>query len=181
MSPRKQKFCSGCSTTKDVSCFSKNRNRPDGKDHYCIACKSVIDAKRYRKKRASQIRYARSWKIKNPERARNNILQRTYGISLEQYKEMDTRQKGRCAICGTKPKDRLHVDHCHETKIVRGLLCRQCNTALGFLNHSVRQVESAARYLRKFNKSKPPQTHGLLVQEFVSTNDDQYRFDISES
>src|SRR6185312_3236559 len=61
-------------------------------------------------------------------------LQTKYGISLEQYEEMLARQGGGCAVCGTQPgKQRLDVDHCHETGVVRGLLCRACNVSLGAL------------------------------------------------
>jgi len=39
-------------------------------------------------------------------------------------------QDGRCAICGCQDSD-LVTDHDHETGLVRGLLCRQCNTNEG--------------------------------------------------
>lgn len=39
-------------------------------------------------------------------------------------------QDGACAMCSARP-ERLLVDHCHRTGLVRGLLCTSCNTAEG--------------------------------------------------
>ena len=68
----------------------------------------------------------------NPERhkeaARASKYRRAYGITIEQYDKMFAMQDGVCALCGKPPgKTRLHVDHCHESKRVRGLLCAYCN------------------------------------------------------
>src|SRR5690348_4757006 len=53
------------------------------------------------------------------------------GVTDEQYTAMLERQEGGCAICGSPPKTRrLHVDHDHRTRRVRGLLCHRCNRAL---------------------------------------------------
>lgn len=46
-------------------------------------------------------------------------------------------------------KYKLHVDHCHQTGKIRGLLCQKCNMALGLLNDSVEILETAIRYLKK--------------------------------
>jgi hypothetical protein len=62
-------------------------------------------------------------------------LRRNYGITQDEYLRMEASQGGRCAICGTEDKGKwqyLHVDHCHATGKVRGLLCVKCNTALGW-------------------------------------------------
>lgn len=64
-------------------------------------------------------------------------LKARYGIDGERYDEMFKRQGGRCAICGAgKDENRGHtlaVDHCHQTGVVRGLLCHTCNRAIGML------------------------------------------------
>jgi hypothetical protein len=60
-----------------------------------------------------------------------------YGITLAEYEQILAGQDGRCAICGTEEPggrgNRFHVDHDHETGIVRGLLCWTCNRRLGVL------------------------------------------------
>lgn len=59
-------------------------------------------------------------------------------------------QKGCCAVCQQKLDQGKHtcVDHCHETGNVRGLLCTNCNVALGHFKDSITLIESAIRYLK---------------------------------
>ncbi|KKL94232.1 hypothetical protein LCGC14_1866700, partial [marine sediment metagenome] len=52
-------------------------------------------------------------------------------ISREQYDVLFKKQDGKCAICHRHQRyQRLAVDHCHKTQVVRGLLCMQCNRGL---------------------------------------------------
>jgi len=55
-------------------------------------------------------------------------IQREYGLTPNQVKEMSDKQNGRCLICGEAK--RLVIDHDHVTGKVRGLLCHRCNTCL---------------------------------------------------
>ena len=68
-------------------------------------------------------------------RSRRDLLKKKYGISLEDFDMMLEKQDFSCALCKTKkPKghsNQWHVDHCHTTGRIRGLLCSQCNTVLG--------------------------------------------------
>ncbi|UQI44653.1 endonuclease VII domain-containing protein [Streptomyces sp. HU2014] len=54
----------------------------------------------------------------------------TYGLGPGEYDALLRLQGGCCAICGGTRKQRLSVDHCHKTQLVRGLLCRMCNGRL---------------------------------------------------
>lgn len=55
-------------------------------------------------------------------------IEKTYGLTSDQYDALLKRQGGRCAICRARPKSkRLAVDHDHQTGAVRGLLCSRCN------------------------------------------------------
>lgn len=85
-------------------------------------------------------------------RVRRTSLKAFYGITIDDYARMFAAQKGRCAICGTtdpgQGKKHLCVDHCHKTKVVRGLLCHTCNRALGLLSDSVKVLEKATKYLK---------------------------------
>ena len=57
-------------------------------------------------------------------------------------------QEGGCAICGEPPKtSALHVDHCHDTGRVRGLLCFRCNSALGNFREDPAILTAALDYL----------------------------------
>jgi len=87
--------------------------------------------------------------------SRKHNLKHRYGITEEQYDQMLIQQKHSCKICGhkpdkyqTRPDKPLYVDHCHQTKVIRGLLCHKCNVALGHMNDDPEQLERAANYLR---------------------------------
>lgn len=79
-----------------------------------------------------------------------NNIQKKYGISKEDYDEILKSQNGGCAICGTDKqvgRGRLHVDHCHTSNKVRGILCSKCNAGIGQLNDSIELLSSAIKYL----------------------------------
>ena len=82
---------------------------------------------------------------------RGRELKRAYGITLDDYDELNTRQEGLCAIClfPPKPGKHLSVDHNHGTKVVRGLLCGDCNRALGQLGDNPIIVQRAVDYLKE--------------------------------
>ena len=73
-------------------------------------------------------------------------MRRTYGVTPSEYDAMSARQDGKCGICDGV-FDRLMVDHCHKTGRVRGLLCRECNFAVGRLRDSPVNALAAAIYL----------------------------------
>ena len=84
---------------------------------------------------------------------RDKRLQREYGITYEEFEALLAAQDRKCAICGVEnPGGRwggMHVDHCHKTGRVRGLLCGQCNHAIGLLKDSPEIVRRAADYLEE--------------------------------
>lgn len=91
----------------------------------------------YRKKNWGRVR---AWEKQSAQKARelhklrNRKLKARYGIDIEQYDAMLKTQNGVCKICSSVNLDgkRLHVDHCHQTGKVRGLLCNGCNRKLGW-------------------------------------------------
>ena len=76
-------------------------------------------------------------------------LKRVYGLSIADYEALLARQGGVCGICMKSGAEPLCVDHCHATGKVRGLLCRACNTGLGFYKDDERLTAAATAYLRK--------------------------------
>ena len=76
-------------------------------------------------------------------------VKKLYGIEPEQYKQMHVDQDGKCAICGVEPKTKrgLHIDHCHDTGVIRGLLCGGCNTGIGLLQENPEIMTKAIEYL----------------------------------
>lgn len=85
----------------------------------------------------------------------NKYLKRTYGITYRQYRLMHEAQGGRCKICDSEGfvmanhhKMKLVVDQCHATGKVRGLLCHNCNRALGLLHDNIEHLSKAIDYLK---------------------------------
>lgn len=83
-------------------------------------------------------------------------LFREYGITYDKYEAMLKEQRGLCALCKTEGfvmcKDRhklkLVVDHCHSTGVVRGLLCHNCNRALGLFKDNLETIANSMEYLK---------------------------------
>jgi Recombination endonuclease VII len=95
------------------------------------------------------------WRQLHPDRARANWrrsdLKNKYGITLAEYDALLQAQNGRCAVCETKPTQKiLHVDHDHVTGELRGLLCSACNTALGLLNDDPKRIRALAAYVAQY-------------------------------
>lgn len=131
------KTCSACGFVKPLDEFY---GRPDGyRNGRCKACVRTASAAYYKKHRTRQIEQMRI---------------RKYGVSDEDYEILLARQKGRCAICGTTTPSRqrltFDVDHDHKTDVVRGLLCSNCNRAIGLMNDDVDALRKAANYLERY-------------------------------
>jgi hypothetical protein len=72
-----------------------------------------------------------------------------YKLSEKQYTMMLSQQHHCCDICRHPFVRTPHVDHCHLTNKVRGLLCKKCNTAIGLLGDDVAMLKQAIKYLNK--------------------------------
>jgi hypothetical protein len=96
----------------------------------------------------------RRYNKRNSEEIRSRRMQKTYGITSEQFYQMETVQEGRCACCGLRPVNgrgrysKLVIDHCHTTGQVRALLCTNCNVGLGHFRDSIEALQQAIEYLR---------------------------------
>lgn len=131
------KTCNVCSKEKLVAEFHKDSSKKDG---FCSTCKKCAN------KRSSANHAA------NPLKAKDQNLRRYYGISLADYLKMLEAQNGRCKICGTDTpggKGTFHVDHCHNSEKVRGLLCHNCNVGLGHFKDSKTLLLKATLYLEE--------------------------------
>lgn len=112
--------------------FAKHKSRKQGLSDYCKAC--------MRERWHSRKLYNR-----------DKRYQKLYGITLDEYNALCELQEFRCAICKTKEcgghSRHLHVDHCHKTNKVRGLLCDKCNHGIGFFDDSIEKLKKALEYL----------------------------------
>src|SRR5712691_9627244 len=118
---------------------------------YRAAHKSEISERR-RRRRATDPEYRARCIAAHAKNRRVNLLKR-FGMSWREYELRLALQNGACAICRKKPKGLLCVDHCHVTGKVRGLLCRKCNSALGFYDDDPGLARAGADYLTAFYAS----------------------------
>ena len=91
-------------------------------------------------------------KPKSKEQRRRASLWQKYGMRESEYARRVLEQRGLCAICGEAPSGKrptLCVDHCHNSKAVRGLLCSACNSGIGYFKDSPSRLASAISYLSR--------------------------------
>jgi len=137
--------CSVCSLEKSLDSFPKS-SITNGKQYFRSLCKPCYSLK--------QIPVSKEYRVVNKEAInkyhRSNKLKTRYGISLEEYTRLYLEQEGKCKICNTSdtsPNKNFAVDHCHTTGTVRGLLCSNCNMAIGLLKDNITVLKSAIDYL----------------------------------
>jgi Recombination endonuclease VII len=78
-------------------------------------------------------------------RKKINQVKKQYGLHEHDYLRLMLEVNGFCMICKTK-KD-LVIDHCHRANMVRGLICQQCNSGLGYFKDNIQFLLSAIQYL----------------------------------
>lgn len=148
--------CTKCEKEKTQEEMSKDRSRKHGISSWCKGCRKVS---------------SRTWSSKNPDKVkeryrlnkekpldslklRDYSLKVRYNLSLEAYSNILKAQNYLCAICSRDSREMtyfLHVDHCHTTGKVRGLLCAPCNVYLGYSRDDKKVYENAISYLKESN------------------------------
>lgn len=137
------KKCSRCGKELDASSFWRNKRSIDGLHNWCKSCWYEND----KKKRGTP---------KYREQKHRSEVKYMYGIGYEQYQKMLLTQNGLCAICKTGFDTNLCVDHDHSCcpgkkscgSCVRGLLCHDCNRAIGLFRDRTDLLYSATQYLK---------------------------------
>ena len=76
-----------------------------------------------------------------------------YGITLEDYAEMLSKQGNKCGICEREFIRPAHIDHNHSTGKVRGLLCYSCNVSIGHFQEDLSTLKKAVAYLEQFSET----------------------------
>jgi hypothetical protein len=148
--------CNACKSTKPIESF-RLRNSPEKLWGKCDECRKVESRKRTasltQQDLTKRAEWSKRWRERLPNDARKALFRKEslkrYGISPADYDRMLAAQDGRCAICGSQPSGgkNLHVDHCHGSGTVRGLLCSKCNTAIGLMDESADRMYAAVTYL----------------------------------
>lgn len=139
----------GCKT----GCGASVRKPKRGPGALCPDCRKAASrarTKRYRERRKARPDFERPF------------LREQHGMTEADYARMVVAQDGRCAGCDREPPvagKGLHIDHDHGccpqggrscARCRRGLLCAECNMALGLLHDDPDRLEALAAYLRKY-------------------------------
>jgi 5-methylcytosine-specific restriction endonuclease McrA len=158
-------YCKACSATMQRD-YAKT---PRGRATHLRSVRKWQDTEkgkaahqRYVESHQEEIRQraaARARTPKGKEQGRKRRLRSRYGLSPEEYAALLTEQGGECALCGSKEArgrwgTHFHVDHCHASGKVRGLLCASCNSALAQLGDSVEGLTRALDYVRRADYRK---------------------------
>lgn len=143
-----ERQCTKCKLVKPIENFWKNTASLYGRLPKCNTCMGVYCYDYYRKDEER-----RQATIKKSTQS-NRI--RKYGVTSEEFESILISQNFCCAICNDLLNDskfslRGQLDHNHDTKKVRGILCGKCNTSIGNFKEDISILESAIAYLRKHN------------------------------
>lgn len=168
----KTKVCTECGIEKPISEFAKKKTGKYGVKGYCKVCHRAKYKKYYEENREDIRERAEKYRDENREKVRAQVrnyskkyreekrewikirdkkqnVKRFFGISVEEYDELMSVKK--CEICGTTEDTRYTLDHCHNTKKIRGCLCSKCNLMLGHANDNQQTLLNAIEYLKKYS------------------------------
>ena len=114
-----------------------------------------VQERNYARVRTPEYRAKSRERAMTPEvkdRTRWANIMRNYGLCKEDFERILAEQEGKCVICGFEfteecKSTRPHVDHCHDSGEVRGLLCGNCNAGLGQFKDDTQKLQSAIEYL----------------------------------
>lgn len=169
------KRCKTCGGDQPLTNFYPYRPAPAAHPHeddplhyrpYCRDCERARQRLRYAalqpEQKAAIVDRQRAWRAQTPaaEHARTCAK---HGVTPEWYATTLEAQGGRCAVCGSPECGtgrRFAIDHDHACcpgrnscgRCVRGLLCRSCNVALGYLGDAPDRIHAAADYLLRYRR-----------------------------
>lgn len=124
--PEGYRGCKKCGKLKPLNEMVKSKKCKWGRLPRCNECQA-------------EYKRSREWK--------ESYLKRKYNLSIAEYESMIEEQNNSCLICSEEFIKTPHVDHCHETGDVRGLLCHHCNTGIGLFRDDPELLEKAIAYL----------------------------------
>ena len=150
------KQCSKCKVLKEIEEFyiRRYKNGKEGRQHRCKTCQKVWTQPA-----------TKAWRKSNPssqkQSNRKTKIRLKYGASLETIHALLEKQGNKCQICaepiwfGASDKRNVpHVDHCHKTGMIRGLLCLTCNTGIGMFGDSSDLLQKATDYLSNNHRER---------------------------
>lgn len=139
------RHCNKCNQDKSINNFGthvrklKNGDLKQYFNCYCKSCRVKYNNENFKK----------SGNKRCKEKQKDYKLKSKYGINLQDFNDQLKHQDYKCAICKEHFKDErhIHVDHCHTSNNVRGILCTLCNTSLGGFKDNINALKNAIKYL----------------------------------
>lgn len=169
----KEKFCVRCNTTKPISEFRVGRYKKRSGLHglgisaFCTTCENADCRERYKANPTQMQDYQKKYRAENLDYVKRRdarskrswkMALRRLGLTQEDYFRILETQGGVCAVCSQPPKIHhcakfdlvpvLALDHDHQTGKFRGLLCVQCNLALGNLRENLESATRLVEYIK---------------------------------
>lgn len=146
------KKCRRCKKIKSIKEFTTDKKAKGGRIGRCGACiwKQIKDRSLGIKKEPKH-----PGKLQSKEYNWSAMMLSNYGITHKEYYKILIEQNESCYICKRHESEfdrKLAVDHCHTTNIIRGLLCGDCNKALGLFRDNIRSLTIAIEYLQKYRQ-----------------------------
>lgn len=129
-----KRICKKCNKEKSINKFPK-RSDSQHRRHECRDCISE---------------WQRNYRKENKEKIKLLSAKWNYNISEKEAEKLYNITN--CQICNKKLTDSKdkHIDHCHKTKVVRGILCSNCNKGIGMFKDSIKNLQNAINYLKDF-------------------------------
>ena len=121
------KLCKTCNRERELKHFSK-RTYSSGTVGYQPKCKDC--------ERAKRSQYYKP----------HETMRRKFKITEEQYQKM--MEPDDCPCCGRRMEKKC-IDHCHKTEKIRGVICNNCNTALGLIDDNKETLSNLIQYLER--------------------------------
>jgi len=163
------KICRTCRTRLPYEHFELHPSMRDGRRNECADCRAIKKAEEYQTKKVEICKKLREDRSDNHEKYRDQDLKKKFKISIEQFTEMLAAQGNCCLVCKTTTPggayNQWHVDHDHSCcgqenrkktcgNCIRGILCSNCNLALGTAKDSSMILRALADYLDAYELHK---------------------------
>ena len=125
------KKCGKCQVVLPSDAFGLHKRNHDGLHYMCKKCR---------------LDYDRNWRVENKDK--QSVTKAAWRYKISRAEVTRLRETTQCEACSKPLDDTKCIDHCHETGLVRGVLCHQCNITLGLLKDNPHVLDALAVYLR---------------------------------
>jgi hypothetical protein len=159
-----EKTCPRCKCLKPLTDFHRRRTNADGHTGWCKECKAVAGRKRYLENQEKRCSTTQAYYKAHPIWARGHRIRKFWPGSTweevnDKYESILKSQNDCCQICQRHRSEfpkYMDIDHNHVTGQVRGIICNDCNHALGLLKADIGldYLRRAVTYIEQYQESE---------------------------